>query len=104
MNRLALDAIRGCGVFSLARVLSAKMARVLMYHNFRGPGEADENALNVVDARRQFEYLRRYFHVVPLHHIVDQLTSSQGFDSNTGNIIQRLLSNEITPQRVRENF
>jgi len=83
MNRLALHAIRGCGVFSLARVLSAKMARVLMYHNFRGPGEADENALNVVDARRQFEYLRRYFHVVPLHHIVDQLTSSQGFDSNT---------------------
>jgi peptidoglycan/xylan/chitin deacetylase (PgdA/CDA1 family) len=75
--------MRGCGVFALARVLSAEMARVLMYHNFRGPSDADEDALSVVDARRQFEYLRRYFLVVPLHHIVDRLNSSQSFDHST---------------------
>lgn len=75
--------MRGCGVFLLARALSARMARVLMYHNFCGPGEADENALNVADARCQFEYLRRHFRVVPLRHIVDRLTSGQAFDSNT---------------------
>jgi peptidoglycan/xylan/chitin deacetylase (PgdA/CDA1 family) len=80
MKRLALHAMRGCGVFALARVLSARMARILMYHNFSGPGATESDALNVEAARRQFEYLRRHFRVVPLLHIAEQVASKKDLD------------------------
>jgi len=83
MKELALQVLRGCGVFSLARALSARKGRVLMYHNFSGAGETEPDALNVDGARRQFEYLRRRFRVVPLLEIADRLVSGKGFDKHT---------------------
>ena len=77
MKRLVLHALRSSGVFALTRALSAKMARILMYHNFSGPGATDADALNVEGIRRQFTYLRRHFRVVPLLQIAEQLASGR---------------------------
>ena len=72
--------MQNCGAFALARRLTANQARVLMYHNFSGPGESDPGALNVEGVRMQFEYLRRHFHVVPLLRIAEQLSSGRKLD------------------------
>jgi len=66
MSKLALRVLQRSGVFSVTRALTAGMARILMYHNFSGPGESDPDALNLEGIRRQFSYLRQHFRVVPL--------------------------------------
>jgi peptidoglycan/xylan/chitin deacetylase (PgdA/CDA1 family) len=83
MKRLALRVLQGCGIFALARTMSAGMARILMYHNFSGPGEANNEEVSVTAARNQLEYLRRYFHVVPLSRVVEQLRSGMPLQSHT---------------------
>jgi peptidoglycan/xylan/chitin deacetylase (PgdA/CDA1 family) len=83
MKRLALHALRGCGFFSLARALSAKKARILMYHNFSGPGGTAPGALSTEAIRAQFDYLRRHYRVVPLRQIAEQLSSPNGLGSRT---------------------
>ncbi|HZR56024.1 MAG TPA: polysaccharide deacetylase family protein [Terriglobales bacterium] len=83
MKRLALHAMRAFGIFSLSRHLSASMPRILMYHNFSGPGTKEAGTLNVEAARAQLEYLHRYFRVVPLLDIAERLSSGKKFDSNT---------------------
>jgi len=83
MKRLALHALRSCGVFSFARALSARKARILMYHNFSGPGGTESGALNTEATRAQFDYLRRHYRVVPLLQIAEQLASGKGLDSHT---------------------
>lgn len=80
MSKFALRALQSCGVFSLSRALSADLARVLMYHNFCGPNATDPDALNVEGIRRQFEYLRRHFQVVPLLDLAERLASGRKFD------------------------
>jgi peptidoglycan/xylan/chitin deacetylase (PgdA/CDA1 family) len=82
MSRLALRVMRSCGVFALTRAWSAKMARILMYHNFSGPGGTDPNALNVEGIRSQFEYLRRHFRVVPVLHVAERLASGRELPAN----------------------
>jgi len=82
MSKVALRVLRRCGVFSLTRTLSAGMARILMYHNFSGPGGTDPDALNVEGIRRQFNYLRRHFRVVPLLRLAEQLASGRKLDRN----------------------
>ncbi len=72
-----LRVLQRCGVFSLARALSAKMPRILMYHNFSGPGSLEADALNVEGIRRQFAYLRRHFRVVSLAQIAEQLAAGR---------------------------
>jgi peptidoglycan/xylan/chitin deacetylase (PgdA/CDA1 family) len=80
MKKLALHSLRGFGVFSLTRTLSAGMARILMYHNFCGPGCKEPGTLDVAATRAQFDYLSRHFRVVPLLEIVEQLGSAKGLD------------------------
>lgn len=80
MSKRALRALRTCGLFSVARALSAGMARILMYHNFSGPQGTDPNALNVEGIRRQFTYLRRHFQVVPLLQLAEQVASGRKLD------------------------
>ena len=75
-----LRVMRNCGAFSLARMLTANQARVLMYHNFSGPGASEPGALNVEGLRRQLEYLRKNFYVVPLLRIAEQLASGRKLD------------------------
>jgi peptidoglycan/xylan/chitin deacetylase (PgdA/CDA1 family) len=82
MSKLALRALRSSGVFSVTRALSAGMARILMYHNFSGPGGTDPDALNVEGIRRQFSYLRQHFRVVPLLQLAEQLASGRKLDRN----------------------
>src|SRR5271165_2135778 len=77
MKRLVLQAMRYSGMFSLARALTGGMPRILMHHNFCGLGATDADALNVEGIRRQFEYLRRHFHVVPLLQLAEQLANGQ---------------------------
>jgi peptidoglycan/xylan/chitin deacetylase (PgdA/CDA1 family) len=83
MKRLALQAMRACGMFSLARAMSDKMARILMYHNFSGPGGTASGALSAEATRAQFDYLRRYYRVVPLLQIAEQLASKKDLDNHT---------------------
>src|SRR5690348_8983578 len=71
MNKLVLRLMRGCGIFTLTRVCSARMSRILVYHNFSASGATDPNTLNVEGIRIQFEYHRRHFKVVPLRQIAD---------------------------------
>lgn len=80
MSDLGLRTMQSLGVFSLTRALSAKMPRILMYHNFAGPGVKDPNALAVEGIRAQFEHLRRHFRVVPLAQIAEQLDSGRELD------------------------
>ena len=72
-----MQAMRYSGMFFLARSLTAAMPRILMYHNFGGPGASDADALNTEGIRRQFEYLRTHFHVVPLLQLAEQLASGR---------------------------
>jgi peptidoglycan/xylan/chitin deacetylase (PgdA/CDA1 family) len=82
MNKLALRALQSCGIFSVTRALSARMARILMYHNFSGPQGDDPDALNVEGIRRQFTYLRQHFQVVPLSQLAEQVSSGRKLDRN----------------------
>lgn len=83
IKRLALRGMRRCGLFSVARFMSAGMARILMYHNFCAPSVNERGALNVEAVRAQFDYFQRHFRVVPLLEIVNQLTSAKGVDSHS---------------------
>jgi peptidoglycan/xylan/chitin deacetylase (PgdA/CDA1 family) len=83
MSKFALRALQSCGIFSLSRALSAGMARIVMYHNFGGPNATDPDALNVEGMRRQFEYLHRHFHVVPLLDLAERLASGRKLDRCT---------------------
>jgi peptidoglycan/xylan/chitin deacetylase (PgdA/CDA1 family) len=83
MKRLALRLMKGCGMFALARATSAEMARILMYHNFSGPDQVGADEVSVSAARRQLEYLRRYFHVVSLAHIIEGLESGRRMDRHS---------------------
>src|SRR5271166_878729 len=77
MKRFLLQAMRYSGMFFLARTMTRGMPRILMYHNFCAPGACVMDALNVESIRRQFEHLRRQFHVVPLLQLAEQLASGQ---------------------------
>jgi peptidoglycan/xylan/chitin deacetylase (PgdA/CDA1 family) len=68
-------------VFALARVMSAGMVRILMYHNFCGPGDTDAAAVSVTAVRSQLAYLRRHFRVVPLARAIEQLKSGKQFEN-----------------------
>lgn len=83
MKRLALEFLQGCGMFGVARLASAKMARILMYHNFCADGEALPDHVSVGLLRCQLQYLDRYFHVISLSQLLAQLRSGRSFDSNT---------------------
>jgi peptidoglycan/xylan/chitin deacetylase (PgdA/CDA1 family) len=82
MSKLALRALQSSGIFSLTRSLSARMARILMYHNFSASHGTDPDALNVEGLRRQFEYLCQHFHVVPLLQLAEQVASGRTLDPN----------------------
>ncbi len=82
MKRLALHALRSSGVFALTRGLSARMARILMYHNFSSSA-ADPNATTRQTVRKQFQYLQRHFRVVPLFEIVQQIVAGVGISPYT---------------------
>jgi len=79
MKRFALDLMRNFGLFACARVMSGSRARILMYHNFSGPGHIGGDAVNTVDLRRQLAYLRRHFEVVPLASIFERLKTGAPF-------------------------
>ncbi len=80
MKNFAVGFLHRFGVFSLMRSLSANMARILMYHDFSASGTTDFRSLNVEGIRLQFEFLRRYFHPVPLLQIAEQLASGCPLD------------------------
>jgi peptidoglycan/xylan/chitin deacetylase (PgdA/CDA1 family) len=77
MKRAALQIMRGCGMFALARAVSADMARILMYHNFSESDRPGTDEVSVNSVRKQFEYLRRHFRVVPLSHLCERLESGR---------------------------
>jgi len=83
MMKSALQAMRLSGVFSLTRALTAGMARILMYHNFSGPGATDPRALNTEGIRMQFAYLRRHYRVVPLLQLAERLAAGHALESTT---------------------
>jgi peptidoglycan/xylan/chitin deacetylase (PgdA/CDA1 family) len=82
-KKFALRILQSCGVFALARSMSARMARILLYHNFSGSGEANAGEVTVSAARTQLEYLHRHFHIVPLSHLIEQLGSGVPLQSHT---------------------
>jgi peptidoglycan/xylan/chitin deacetylase (PgdA/CDA1 family) len=83
MSKAALRVLHASGVFSVTRALTAGMARILMYHNFSGPGGSDPDFLNVEGIRRQFTYLRQHFRVVPLSQLAEQLAAGRKLDRLT---------------------
>lgn len=70
------------GLFSLTRTLSAHLARILMYHNFRNTGDSDMSALDAATVRQQFQYLKQHFKVVPLLEIAQCLGDGKKLDRN----------------------
>ena len=75
MKTLALKVLQSCGTFTLARIMSARMGRILAYHNFSDHDDTRPNEVSVAEARNQLEYLRRHFRVVPLSQLVERLAS-----------------------------
>lgn len=82
MKRLVLLTLRGCGMFSLARIMSADMGRILMYHNFAASEDEWPDAVAVAAARKQLAYLRDHFRVIPLSRLVEQLKSERSIEKN----------------------
>jgi len=80
MKRMALQLMRDIGLFAFSRRISAGHARILMYHNFSGNPGGGSDAVNVAALRDQLTYLREHFHVVPLNHIVECLTTGRPLD------------------------
>jgi peptidoglycan/xylan/chitin deacetylase (PgdA/CDA1 family) len=83
MKTLVLQALRGCGIFSLARSMSADMARILMYHNFQAMEEPKCDAVALTTARRQLAYLQDHFRVIPLTRLAEQLRARKHIERNT---------------------
>jgi peptidoglycan/xylan/chitin deacetylase (PgdA/CDA1 family) len=83
MKKLALRFLQLCGAFAVSRSMSGNLARVLMYHNFCASAEAGTEAVRVDVARRQLEYLRRRFRIVPLGNLVSRLASGTPLEKNT---------------------
>ncbi len=81
MKRFALRLMRGCGIFAATRMLSANVARVLMYHNFSDHGQ-NADAVCMTALRSQLEYLRRHFSVVPLAQVIECLKSRKRLQSH----------------------
>jgi peptidoglycan/xylan/chitin deacetylase (PgdA/CDA1 family) len=82
MKRFALQMMRSCGLFAVTRAMTANRARILMYHNFSGLCETGDDAISTTMLRRQFEYLRRRYRVVPLAFLLDRLRSHQPLDNH----------------------
>jgi peptidoglycan/xylan/chitin deacetylase (PgdA/CDA1 family) len=80
MKNLALSALKGCGGFALARHLTRRLPRILMYHNFTQEGFREPDSVTTAMLRKQFLHLGRHFRVVPLRHVVEQLAKGQPFD------------------------
>jgi len=70
-------------VFTLTRVASANMTRILMYHNFSMAGETGPDAVSTADLRRQLAYLRRHFNVVSLPGVIERLNTGKPQDRLT---------------------
>ena len=83
MKRLALGFLQGCGMFGLARAASARMARILMYHNFCADGEGCNDYVSASVLRQQLEYLCRHFRVISLSQLIAQIRSGQPLDNHT---------------------
>ena len=82
MKRFALKVLQRSGLFALARNTSARMARILMYHNFSQAGDA-YGAVSVEAARQQLGYLRQHFQFVSLTQLVEQLKSGRPLDTHS---------------------
>lgn len=65
----------------LARALTRKYARILMYHRFGAHGQARRMSANVFE--EHVRYLARNFTPRPLREVVDRLRSQRSFDSRS---------------------
>ena len=82
MKKTVLRLIEKSGGLALARAMTARMSRILMYHNFSAAG-SDTDAIDAFELRRQLAYLRRHFQVVPLTQIFEQLKRGAPLDRLT---------------------
>lgn len=82
MKRLSFQLMRSCGIFALARMMSAKMPRILMYHNFCGAGEIENGAIDTKLLRKQFDLLACHFQVVRLEELATRLQSGKDVGQN----------------------
>src|SRR5690349_17238322 len=82
MKTLTLETLQRCGFFALARMASATRARILVYHNFCDSEADTAGAVKVAALRTQIEYLRRYFRIVPLSRLLQQMESGGRFDKH----------------------
>jgi peptidoglycan/xylan/chitin deacetylase (PgdA/CDA1 family) len=69
VKRLALSALAIGGGFALARRLTARPARILMYHNFCGDLPAPPDRTSAHMFRRQMLHLRRHYQPVRLREL-----------------------------------
>jgi peptidoglycan/xylan/chitin deacetylase (PgdA/CDA1 family) len=83
LRRQALRVLKLCGAFSLARVVTGRMARILMYHNFTYQARGNSYPVPISSLRSQFLYLKRHFRVVPLRHLIDRLKQGSRFDDRS---------------------
>jgi len=83
MKKAALRLMNALGVFTFARVASARRPRILMYHNFSRDGEVQNYDVPVSDLRRQLEYLKRHFRVLAFADLISQLGSGNSFQPNS---------------------
>jgi len=83
MKKLALKVLRSCGGFSLSRKLTARSARILMYHDFSAFDSSPSRVIGKSALHQQFSYLKRHFHVVPLSELTEKLRTGGRFHTAT---------------------
>ncbi len=61
LKTLARRSLAACGMYNLARNLSAHLPRIIMYHSFCGPQEDVPSRMPVYLFRRQLEYIKKHY-------------------------------------------
>ncbi|MBU0639451.1 MAG: polysaccharide deacetylase family protein [Planctomycetes bacterium] len=66
LKRLGREVAANTGTYRLSRVLSARCARILVYHGFCGPDEVPDGRVRVDVLRTQLVHMKRYYHPLRL--------------------------------------
>lgn len=67
--------IMALGGNQLARSITSRIPRILMFHRFRSADEVDPQAMSIADLRRQLDYVRRHFVPVTIAQLLGEQES-----------------------------
>lgn len=70
LKSLVRYSMAACGMFTVARNLTAHLPRIIMYHGFCGPNEDVPRSMSAHIFRQQLEYITKHYHPLKLCDLV----------------------------------